>query len=95
MSAGFSDYYCKPEEIGTHKLIWLLPIIIVSILIVLINEAAAVFVPAPLHSFVAPEHQNCCHCSAPSAAARKITEICLILITFPPAIIGVIYPKCG
>lgn len=71
VSAGFSDYYCKPEEIGTHKLIWLLPIIIVSILIVLINEAAAVFVPAPLHSFVAPEHQKRCHCSAPSAAARK------------------------
>lgn len=45
-----------------HKLIWLLPITIVSAIIVLINEAAVV-VAVPRHSFVATEHQNHWRCS--------------------------------
>lgn len=66
VSAGFCDYYCKSEEIEMHKLIWLRPITIVSIRIVLINEAALV-VTVPLHSFVAAEYQNHCYCSGFSA----------------------------
>lgn len=49
-----------------HKLIWLFPITIVSVIIFLINEAAVV-VTIPLHSFVTTEHQNHCHCSGSSA----------------------------
>lgn len=37
VSASFCDYYCKPKEIEMHKLIWLFPITIVSIIIILIN----------------------------------------------------------
>lgn len=66
MSAGFCDYYCNPKKIEMHKLIWLLPITIVSIVIVVINEAAVV-VSVPLHSFVATEHQNHWHCSGSPA----------------------------
>lgn len=53
-----------------HKLIWLLPITIVSIVIVLINEAAAA-VPVSLHSFVSTEHQNHWHSSAYIKLMRK------------------------
>lgn len=66
MSAGFCDYYCNPKKIEMHKLIWLLPITIVSIVIVVINEAAVV-VSVPLHSFVTTEHQNHWHCSGSPA----------------------------
>lgn len=75
-----------------RKLIWLGPIIIVSVRIVLINEAAAV-ATVPLCSFVATEHQNRWHCSGSAACLLKIVKICLIIITLPSASVGVIYPN--
>lgn len=53
-----------------HKLIWSLPVTLVNIIIVLINEAAVV-VAVPLPSFVTSEHQNRWHCCGSSALILK------------------------
>lgn len=65
----FVIFYWKTKEIEMHKLIWSLPVAIVNIIIVLINEAAVV-VPVLLPSFVS-EHQKRWHCCGSSAFILK------------------------